>query len=40
MCVGGVQEEALAMIQHFRELLASGQADFAALAAQESHCSR
>lgn len=34
-----MQEEALAKIQHFQQQLTSGQADFASLASQESHCS-
>ena len=33
------KEEALAMIQAFQQQLASGQAEFGALAAVESHCS-
>ena len=34
-----LQEEALAKIEQFRQQLTSGQADFATLASQESHCS-
>lgn len=34
-----LQEEALAKIQQFQQQLTSGQADFASLATQESHCS-
>ncbi|EFJ46126.1 hypothetical protein VOLCADRAFT_82005 [Volvox carteri f. nagariensis] len=33
------REEALAMIQRFHKMLVSGEADFATLASQESHCS-
>lgn len=33
------QEEAVAMVQHFRDLIVSGQAQFSNLAAEESHCS-
>lgn len=33
------EDEALEMIKQFREQIASGQVDFATLAAQESHCS-
>lgn len=36
MCL---QEEALTKIQQFQQQLTSGQADFASLATQESHCS-
>lgn len=32
------KEEALAMIEQFRQQLVSGAVDFATLAAQESHC--
>ena len=34
-----LQEEALAMIQAYREQVASGAADFGQLASTESHCS-
>ena len=34
-----LQEEALVKIEQFRQQLTSGQADFATLASQESHCS-
>ena len=34
-----LQDEALAKIQQFHQQLTSGQADFATLASQESHCS-
>ncbi|GIL86208.1 hypothetical protein Vretimale_13783 [Volvox reticuliferus] len=33
------RDEALAMIQRFHEMLVKGEADFATLASQESHCS-
>ncbi|PNW72347.1 hypothetical protein CHLRE_16g671900v5 [Chlamydomonas reinhardtii] len=33
------REEALAMIEHFHSMLVKGEVEFAALAAQESHCS-
>ena len=36
MCL---QEEALTKIQQFQQQVTSGQADFASLATQESHCS-